>query len=607
MNRLTRIPGLRTLRSLARRGRPEGAPKRSNPKPAPASTSTKSFARAYLKLLRELGADPDVVDAFEAVGVSRLQARDLKNVTASVDSHAWRVTNAVRTGRPLDSGLVDYCRASSRGSSFDHQRARTMADSLSARSETAAIGQLCSAVVTYWQGSRVDALKAFESVPDDEAVTYAPIEYADVELLARKSAPAKVVKRLIASGTLEPEDWLTVMGLLHDSEAWEQVSRVADFLRDKDLDSQTLGHLERRVTWAERYSEASSKQAGSENSARSVPTIAVLGYDNPNELRASTDLGDYIESVAALALVARQPDLRFDGEPELVELADELATATRKTSGGTNAPTSVRIVTVNRDATWATPQIASPTWVLSTGVHMNRQFGTEYEFPYHDSLEPLFLSFHLKSYDVLTDDAVKYLKAHGPVGCRDLHTWKLLHQFGIPAFHSGSIVAALAPLARHRATGTSEGRALAVDASGPQGSDKMSHTVPELTQQSATQAMHLALSAVKAYRDAASIHTSQLSAYLTAKALSVPAVFAPSDPLDPQLEGLTVPDFTLLDETPIEPDMEATATLLETVLTPVISSIAQGASIESVRETWGELTSPFVEKALASQSPQGLA
>ena len=55
----------------------------------------------------------------------------------------------------------------------------------------------------------------------------------------------------------------------------------------------------------------------------------------------------------------------------------------------------------------------------------------------HDALRPLFVSFHCNKRDLLTDDAIAYLKRYGPVGCRDWTTVYLLLSAGVPAFFSG--------------------------------------------------------------------------------------------------------------------------------------------------------------------------
>ena len=52
---------------------------------------------------------------------------------------------------------------------------------------------------------------------------------------------------------------------------------------------------------------------------------------------------------------------------------------------------------------------------------------------------PIFVSFHCNKRDLLTPDAVEYLRRYGPVGCRDWTTTHLLTSMGVPAFFSGCL------------------------------------------------------------------------------------------------------------------------------------------------------------------------
>lgn len=59
---------------------------------------------------------------------------------------------------------------------------------------------------------------------------------------------------------------------------------------------------------------------------------------------------------------------------------------------------------------------------------------------------PLFISFHLNSTaarEMLTEGAIEYLKAHSPIGCRDMYTQDLLKSKGIDAYFSGCLTLTL--------------------------------------------------------------------------------------------------------------------------------------------------------------------
>ena len=87
-------------------------------------------------------------------------------------------------------------------------------------------------------------------------------------------------------------------------------------------------------------------------------------------------------------------------------------------------------------------------------------------FPYHPTLDPLYLSFHLneskelfqtKTYSEMKKEArledglltsltkINVMRQHEPIGARDLHTLNLMRQNGIEAFHSSCLTLTLLP------------------------------------------------------------------------------------------------------------------------------------------------------------------
>ena len=98
----------------------------------------------------------------------------------------------------------------------------------------------------------------------------------------------------------------------------------------------------------------------------------------------------------------------------------------------------VEVMTVHRDASMYQP-IPEDTWVLCFGWYMHAIFTTRFGFPLHENLRPIFVSFHCNKRDLLTPEAIAYLRRYGPVGCRDWTTVHLLQSCGVPAFFSGCL------------------------------------------------------------------------------------------------------------------------------------------------------------------------
>ena len=68
---------------------------------------------------------------------------------------------------------------------------------------------------------------------------------------------------------------------------------------------------------------------------------------------------------------------------------------------------------VHRDASMYQP-IPEGTWVLCFGWYMHALFTMRHGFPLHRNLRPIFVSFHCNKRNLLTPDAVEYLRRYGP-------------------------------------------------------------------------------------------------------------------------------------------------------------------------------------------------
>ena len=70
---------------------------------------------------------------------------------------------------------------------------------------------------------------------------------------------------------------------------------------------------------------------------------------------------------------------------------------------------------------------------------MHTTFRLGFGLPYHPNVHPVFVSFHINRIKVLTPEAIEYLQAHGPIGCRDWTTVDLLLSAGVDAFFTGCL------------------------------------------------------------------------------------------------------------------------------------------------------------------------
>jgi len=128
-------------------------------------------------------------------------------------------------------------------------------------------------------------------------------------------------------------------------------------------------------------------------------------------LKASTEnLGDYIQILACLGLLER-----FDLRPSIyLDRDTELASAPALTS-------------------------CSSRVLLPLSGWFKHMAGSDPQWPPHDKIIPVFIGFHIRPHQcpaLLEPRSIDYMKAHGPVGCRDPFTLHVLEERGVPTYLS---------------------------------------------------------------------------------------------------------------------------------------------------------------------------
>lgn len=121
--------------------------------------------------------------------------------------------------------------------------------------------------------------------------------------------------------------------------------------------------------------------------------IAVYSYSTDN-------IGDEVQSIAAKRLLPRVD--------KLIE-RDRLTLASRE-----------------------------PTFLIANGWHLHSK-----DFPPPPQVRPFYIAFHAANNLILKPQIVTHLKAHGPVGCRDIFTLERMKFYNVPAYLSGCLTLTL--------------------------------------------------------------------------------------------------------------------------------------------------------------------
>jgi hypothetical protein len=301
--------------------------------------------------------------------------------------------------------------------------------------------------------------------------------------------------------------------------------------------------------------------------------------------RASANIGDHIQSIAALGHLVRHRGVRLHGEPALVELLDALGERVRPERRRDAVEAELEVIAVHRDASMYQP-IPEDAWVLCFGWYMHPIFELRHGFPLHRNLRPVFVSFHCNKRALLTPEAIAYLRRHGPVGCRDWTTVYLLLSCGVPAFFSGCVTTTIDTVFPAAPAPPAGAPVAHVDV---EGEPHFAHSDPQVRRRPFVENMRNALELLETYRrEHSAVVTSRLHCYLPLRSIGVPVEFRPRNRSDIRFDGLIDID---------DAAFEAIRDGLLDKLERVHEAILAGRPEEDVYGLWREINAADVEAA----------
>jgi len=168
----------------------------------------------------------------------------------------------------------------------------------------------------------------------------------------------------------------------------------------------------------------------------------------------------------------------------------------------------------------------SPCKVVIAGWYKHK----EQDWPPHENITPLFLSFHSAAESCVSEH-LGYLRAHAPIGCRDLHTVEICRRHGLDAYFSGCVTLTLRPLKvapLHKP--------IFIDVTPPEGIDH-AHGNVWVSSQDPGQRLDRARQRLEWLASATCVVTSRLHVALPCAAMGVPVLLIPP-PNDGRFSGL---------------------------------------------------------------------
>ena len=275
--------------------------------------------------------------------------------------------------------------------------------------------------------------RAVEHVDVDVLATLVPVETVDAALV-QDSPAGRALVRAIAErpDVLNTPTLVDLAGRLLAHAQWSDAAALAEQIR-----SRTPTELDERRARSWALIEQWLARPSTEVRPDAVP-IAVIDYQSPDQDLTSGNLGDYVQTLAMLGNLARLTGVTFSGDHGLGAFVTELQGRVRPDLAAADASGDVHLMPVDRDFS-NLEQVPDGTWMIAFGWHMHPLYDLRYDFPYHPNIRPLFVSFHINRLDMLSADALEYLRRYGPVGCRDWTTVYLLLSAGVDAFFSGCL------------------------------------------------------------------------------------------------------------------------------------------------------------------------
>lgn len=474
--------------------------------------------------------------------------------------------------------------------------ARQISQWLYDNESTRQAGALGTGLIANQMGLPKFAWERLSTLPDDVWLRHAANEYV---LLAgehdEQLAEQAVQRALVHPEPLSTRTWLTLtrraMGLGLGDLCTQLAARFDEAARadlaSGELTEDEAAALELDRSWMDRWAPRIAAGPVSPSPAtEGTVSFGVIGYDQPDPRNTSSNIGDYVQTIASMSHIVRHTGAQFD-DSDLGLFAQDLAARVPGDLRVDSAQVPVTLHQVDRDSS-SYSDVPEGTWMLAFGWYAHKLGGVRHDFPFPKHLRPLYVSFHLNKRALLTDETIEHLKAHAPIGCRDHSTVDLLLGQGIPAFFSGCMTTTVRYVRPDDTPARpADAPTVWIDLPAPKDAMRVRNERPDVRAAGMADNLRTALSSLDDYASSyGKVVTGRLHAYLPARALGCEVDFSPRNPSDIRFAGLA----PLSDDEVFEMGRG-----IGDLLQPVIGAILAGEDEERVRAIWAEVTAARVE------------
>ena len=522
-------------------------------------------------------------------------------------SYDWRLAAAVASDADRHRGEAALAAALAEGQSLptavrravealadagEWATAWSLTEGIGALSDGKLASELGHLVLLHRQRQFERLWRRIESQPVAHLADHLPVEAVDAALAAGAADGRALAAQIVAEPAALPTVVLVdLAGRFLAVGDRDQAEAIATEIRARgDV------HADERIesSWVEIQSYLHRPVRAARAGAMSM---AVFDYQSPDQMLASGNLGDYVQTLGLVGNLARFSAVTFTGERELGVLATELQGRVRSDLRIPEVTGSVHLVPVDRDFSSGS-DIPDPTWLIAFGWHMHPVYDIHFDFPLHPHLRPIFVSVHINRLGMLSEAGLDYLRRYGPVGCRDWATVYLLLSAGVDAFFTGCLTTTVDALFPDRSAAyEGDGSYGLIDITSPAAGDPEPPLLEFTHQDSAFRRMSF-VDGVRAASDRLADYqcrlraasTRRLHAFLPLAALGVPVTFVPWSSGDPRFLGLR----SIQSGSPYLKRMQKG---LRELIATTCTEILEGAPEDAVYTHWRTATADRVAKA----------
>lgn len=237
--------------------------------------------------------------------------------------------------------------------------------------------------------------------------------------------------------------------------------------------------------------------------------LGILYYHNDDLSVASTNIGDYIQSIATINYYKKFLQHKFNIVYNNFD--DFLHKVLHNEIEGVN------FVFVRRDDVCRDVKGYDKILLVMNGWWMHPTFKTLL-FNIPDNVTPLFISFHINNMELLKPPFIDIFKKYEPIGCRDMNSLTLLNKCNVKTYFSGCLTVGIDFLSWNNQTN----EILYVDVRTNKIHTNLTHESKDYKNMDYHNCILIAYRLLKTYSTCKEVITSRLHCYLPCIAMNIP-------------------------------------------------------------------------------------